>query len=170
MRYRVTLGPAQPTERVHVVDLAGDGAQEALVDGNPVVVDAQPVGRGELSFRIGGVVVDLFGVEATPLGNIVAAGRPWHVHVESERDRLTARDESTGAGARDFVVRSPMPGRVVKVLVAEGEAVRAGQGLIVLEAMKMENELRARSAATVTKIHVTEGAAVEGNAVLVTLA
>ena len=63
-----------------------------------------------------------------------------------------------------------MPGRVVKVLVAEGEVVRAGQGLLVLEAMKMENEVRARSGGTVAKVHVTAGATVESSAVLVTLA
>jgi biotin carboxyl carrier protein len=58
---------------------------------------------------------------------------------------------------------------VVKVLVAEGEAVVAGQGLIVLEAMKMENEVRARAAGTVAKIHVAPGAAVEAGKPLLTL-
>jgi len=170
MRYRVTLDPSVGPERTRVVDLPTDGAPGALVDGQPVVVEAVPLGGGELSVRVGGLVVDLLGVEGMRLGGIVAAGRQWHALVESEGARLTAKDGSTGAGARDFVVRSPMPGRVVKVLVAEGDAVRAGQGLVVLEAMKMENELRARSEATVTKVHVSEGAAVEGNAVLVTLA
>jgi pyruvate carboxylase subunit B len=63
-----------------------------------------------------------------------------------------------------------MPGRVVKVLVAEGDVVAVGQGLVVLEAMKMENEVRARAAGTVSQIHVKPGATVEGSAKLVTLA
>ena len=63
-----------------------------------------------------------------------------------------------------------MPGRVVKVLVSKGDAVEAGQGLLVLEAMKMENEVKARAAGTVAEVHVAPGAAVEGSAKLVTLA
>ena len=55
-----------------------------------------------------------------------------------------------------------MPGRVVAVLVEEGEAVAAGQGLVVLEAMKMENEIQAEAAGVVTKILVEAGQAVEG--------
>jgi biotin carboxyl carrier protein len=62
-----------------------------------------------------------------------------------------------------------MPGRVVKVLVARGEAIEAGQGLVVLEAMKMENEVRARAAGTVAEVHVVPGATVDGQAKLVTL-
>jgi biotin carboxyl carrier protein len=63
-----------------------------------------------------------------------------------------------------------MPGRVVKVLVAKGDAVEPGKGLVVLEAMKMENEVRAKIAGTVADVHVVAGATVEGNAKLVTLA
>jgi pyruvate carboxylase subunit B len=62
-----------------------------------------------------------------------------------------------------------MPGRVVKVLVAPGDRVAAGQGLVVVEAMKMENEIRARHAGTVTEVRVREGEPVEARAVLVTI-
>jgi pyruvate carboxylase subunit B len=62
-----------------------------------------------------------------------------------------------------------MPGLVVRVLVAPGEAVSAGQGLVVMEAMKMENELRATTAGVVTGVVVTPGTAVDKGAVLVTL-
>jgi biotin carboxyl carrier protein len=55
-----------------------------------------------------------------------------------------------------------MPGRVVAVLAAEGEAVEAGQGVVVLEAMKMENEIRAEHAGTVGRLFVQPGQAVEG--------
>ena len=61
---------------------------------------------------------------------------------------------------------APMPGRVLKVLVAEGDAVEAGQALVIVEAMKMENEVKARAAAVVDKVLVQAGATVEGNAVL----
>ena len=62
-----------------------------------------------------------------------------------------------------------MPGRIVKVLVKAGDAVAASQGLVVVEAMKMENELRSPRAGTVTEVRVTEGALVEANAVLIVI-
>jgi biotin carboxyl carrier protein len=62
-----------------------------------------------------------------------------------------------------------MPGRIVKVLVKTGDEVVAHQGLVVVEAMKMENELKASQAGRVTAVNVAEGMSVEANAVLVTL-
>jgi pyruvate carboxylase subunit B len=63
-----------------------------------------------------------------------------------------------------------MPGRVVKVLVAVGDEVAAQQAVVVVEAMKMENELRANVAGRVESVHVKAGDAVEGSALLVRLA
>ena len=68
------------------------------------------------------------------------------------------------------MVRSPMPGRVVDILVAEGDSVTAGQGVAIVEAMKMENELRAEIDGIVSQVHVRADDRVEGNAELVTLA
>jgi biotin carboxyl carrier protein len=72
------------------------------------------------------------------------------------------------SGAAHTVV-APMPGRVVKVLVARGDVVTARQGLVVVEAMKMENELRAPGPGTVTEVRAREGEPVEANAVLVVI-
>ena len=60
-----------------------------------------------------------------------------------------------------------MPGLIVRVSVAAGDSVQAGQGLVVMEAMKMENELRAHGAGTVKAVHVEAGKAVEKGTVLV---
>ena len=73
------------------------------------------------------------------------------------------------AGGAPVVVRSPIPGRVVKLLVKAGDAVTAGQTLVVLEAMKMENELRAPRAGRVLDVRCAEGAAVEAGQDLVTV-
>ena len=80
-------------------------------------------------------------------------------------DPLThlAREARGGAGrAGAETVTAYMPGRVVAVLVEEGAEVEAGQGIVVLEAMKMENEIQADAAGTVRKLFVEEGQAVEG--------
>jgi len=85
---------------------------------------------------------------------------------EKDRGRAFAGGSSLrrhGAG----IVRAPMPGRVMRVLVALGEQVRAGQAVVVMEAMKMENELRADADGVVRQLHVSEGEAVEAGAVLV---
>ena len=84
----------------------------------------------------------------------------------------TIRDlAATSAGpAGPAPLVAPMPGMIVRVLVAVGDVVEAGQGLIAMEAMKMENELRAASAGTVTAVRVAPGTAVQKGAVLVELA
>ena len=75
-----------------------------------------------------------------------------------------------GGATGPVTMRSPIPGRVVKILVKVNDRVTAGQTVIVLEAMKMENELRAPRAGRVTTVHCTEGAAVEAGQDLVVLA
>ena len=96
-------------------------------------------------------------------------GQPVQVAIAGRggrRGRSRAADESSGKGGPQHVV-APMPGRIVKVLVKAGDTVAARQGLVVVEAMKMENELRSPKAGTVSDVRVTEGMLVEANAVLV---
>jgi len=104
-------------------------------------------------------------------------GRGRHlVHVRGRAIAVTRLDPRASAhrrpdvgGAADAAsVVSPMPGRVVKLLVSPGDRVVPGQGLVVVEAMKMENEIRARYAATVADVRVREGEPVEARTVLLT--
>ena len=74
-----------------------------------------------------------------------------------------------GAGAGGGVLSSPMPGKIVKLLVKAGDPVQEGQTLLVMEAMKMQNELKTTIAGTVTTVHVQEGATVETGTVLITV-
>jgi biotin carboxyl carrier protein len=74
-----------------------------------------------------------------------------------------------GAGGGGGILTSPMPGKIVKVLVAEGEEVAEGQTLLIMEAMKMQNELKATSAGIVGKVSVQEGATVETGSSLITI-
>jgi biotin carboxyl carrier protein len=95
-------------------------------------------------------------------------GREITVSILDPRSRAV-RDRGPADVAGPSVVVSPMPGRVVKLLVAPGDAVAARQGLVVVEAMKMENELRAPRAGRVSEIRVREGAPVDANTVLIVL-
>ncbi len=81
--------------------------------------------------------------------------------------RAGAPADAASVGAQR--VLAPMPGRIAKVLVKVGDVVAVRQGLVVVEAMKMENELRSPGAGTVTEVPAVEGALVERNAVLVVI-
>ena len=94
----------------------------------------------------------------------------WRFEVEAldERTRTIRELSAKSAGpAGPTPLKAPMPGLIVRVLVKPGDAVEAGQGLIVMEAMKMENELRAPAAGIVKVVAVQQGAAVEKGALLV---
>lgn len=91
-------------------------------------------------------------------------GRSMHVHPLDE-----AEQEEIGGISKDPVVRAPMPGRVLELLVAEGDSVTAGQAVIRVEAMKMEVDLEAPLTGVVAQIHVKAEQLVEPEAVLLTL-
>jgi biotin carboxyl carrier protein len=170
VRYFVTLEP-DPQAKPIIVDLVElpSGELQARVNDRSVELDVAYLGA-QLSARVDGQVVDLTIEGSPPDVGAVASGHRSYVRVESERMRAAEQAKKTSTSAAAGVIKSPMPGRVVKVLVKKGDAVQVGQGLVVLEAMKMENEVRAKAAGTVADVHVTPGSAVEGNAKLVTLA
>lgn len=104
----------------------------------------------------------------------------WHLDVDGTRVEAEALDErmraikdltaASAAASGPAPLLAPMPGLVVRIAVAVGDTVQAGQGLVVIEAMKMENELRASAGGVVTAVRVTAGHAVEKGALLVELA
>jgi biotin carboxyl carrier protein len=93
------------------------------------------------------------------IGFEVSTGLERHlISLSDPRDR--ASDLRKGGAAGPVEVRAQMPGKIIKLLAAEGSAVSAGQGLIVVEAMKMQNEVKSPKDGTLTQIHVAEGATV----------
>ena len=107
-------------------------------------------------------------VEETP-GGLVVVIDGYHFEVDV-RDPRRFRRKSAGHGGDGLqIVVAPMPGKVVRVLVAVGEAVEAGQGLLVVEAMKMQNEMKAGRAGTVLSLAVKEGATVTAGEALATI-
>jgi biotin carboxyl carrier protein len=102
--------------------------------------------------------------------SMLVDGWPVHAEVVDERTRaIQAMTGRTHVAHGPKPVRAPMPGLIVRIDVGIGDAVRAGQGVVAMEAMKMENELKTESAGVVARILVEPGQAVEKGAVLVEL-
>ncbi len=103
--------------------------------------------------------------------SLLLGGHRYDIEALDERMR-TIRDLTAAAGGATgpAPLVAPMPGMIVRVAVAVGDVVQAGQGLIAMEAMKMENELRAAGPGTVTAVRVVPGTAVQKGAILVELA
>lgn len=161
--------------RVHTVTIEPVGAADAsggtfrvAVGGEAVELDARPTDLGLSLVTANRTVVDA-ALTGLP-------GGEWLVEfphvvlraiVDGRRYRRSSEGEAGGTGAQRIV--APMPGRVVRVLVKAGDEVAARQGLVVVEAMKMENELTAARAGRVTEIAVTEGVSVEAGRLLIVI-
>jgi acetyl/propionyl-CoA carboxylase alpha subunit len=139
------------------------------VDFVPVHYSAQ-TGAGLYSLLVDGKSYQLY-IERIDGGYRVALwGHRFDLRVLSEREwRLQKLAPRQSAHVGVLVVKAPMPGLVKSVSVLEGEQVHAGQRLVVLEAMKMENDINAAKDGLVSKVHIAPGTVVEGGRPLVTL-
>jgi len=166
VKYFVTVnGKAHEVEVVERL-----GKLHVRCDGKDMDVDYQEVDSlGQVALLAGG---RSWGLSIEGDEHLVTAGIAGHlyaVEIEDERERAAhaaERESQKGGGT----VKSVMPGVVVKLLVKDGDTVEKGQPLLILEAMKMQNEIAAPSAGTVKALHVKEKEAVASGAKLVTLA
>ncbi|MBK7596741.1 MAG: hypothetical protein IPJ11_16290 [Gemmatimonadetes bacterium] len=165
MKYFVTIGDRE-------VDVTVDGDQ-VVVDGVPHTAHLEAVpGTPEQRVTIDGVATTLaIDGFADASWRVVDHGAVRDVGIEDERARhIRSLVASTSTVATGGVLKAPMPGLVVRVDVAVGAVVAVGDALVVLEAMKMENELKATIGGVVASIRVVVGAAVEKGAVLLDIA
>jgi biotin carboxyl carrier protein len=143
-----------------------DGLYRVTLDGRPRDIDARETGRHFLSLLVDGRSCEA-GIEKGPGG--------YTVVLDDDVVQVDLVDAARGASAPvrkpdgPARITAPMPGRVVRVLVVPGEDVVADQGLVVVEAMKMENELKAPRAGRVKEVPAREGQAVDTGALLVVL-
>lgn len=160
--YAVTLD-----KREYSVDVHDDGRVD--VDGRPIVVDITRTGNA-FSILLDGVSVRIVALPSDAEVHALIHGHQHDILVESERDRLMKKfSAATGGRHQRSEIHAPMPALVVRVEVNVGDEVQEGQGLIVLEAMKMENEMRAHQAGRVKQILVSRGKAVEKGELLLLL-
>jgi glutaconyl-CoA/methylmalonyl-CoA decarboxylase subunit gamma len=155
-------------ERTVIVEGPGqDGRFRVSIDGAEHQVDARALRPGTWSLILGGrsYVVDLdrrrAGIAAS-VGDSEAM-----LHVEDALHKRLASAAGARPALRGESIRAPIAGKVVKILVAPGDQVAAGAPVIVLEAMKMENELAAERGGTVSAIHKATGQAVDTGDLLV---
>lgn len=101
---------------------------------------------------------------------VLLLGQFYQVRVEDEREkRLRTAIQGIARSGVEFVVKAPMPGLVISVPITEGQVVEIGQILVILESMKMQNELRAPYAGKVVRLRIKEGESVEQKQILLNL-
>lgn len=161
MKCRVTIG-----EKVLEVESVGlrDGKSVFLVDGLEVLIDAGPLNGPfcEVRATSGAISASMERLPAragarTGLLKLLANGCPVTVQVETERDRLRATSRARETKKDRVTARSILPGIIRRVMCKVGDVVKDGEAILTLEAMKMENEVRAEISGRVTALLVKEG-------------
>lgn len=155
-------------ERTAEIDLATD---EISIDGIVRCVDWRGTGSSsEFSLLLDNRSADVY-VRRTDNGyEVHLNGRKYAVGLQDEKERLIGSLIQTKAGSQGkHEVHAPMPGLVVRLFVEVGETVAAGTPLLAIEAMKMENEIRATEGGVVSKIPVNESDSVDKGAVLMVI-
>lgn len=165
MQYVALVGDQE--RQVEVAELSA-ARYRITIDGNSCEIDAHEISPTTLSVLHDSEVYNVeFEDGHNGCSNLLLRGQTVSLEMLDLRKlRLRKAQAVAATGDGPAVVASPMPGRVVAVLVKEGEQVEEGQGVIVVEAMKMENELRAPQAGTVRDLSPAEGDTVEGGAAL----
>ena len=157
MKYEVQLSSSSEA-KTRVVKLERDGAGwRVALDGRAVAVDAVEIAPNTLSILLGGQSLEI-NVTQFPDGKLKleTGSREFVAEVIDPRAWSGRRHGSVEAKGRQQIV-APMPGKVVRLLVKTGERVEAGQGLLVVEAMKMQNEIRSPKSGTVERVFAKEG-------------
>ena len=155
-------------QRSYSIERTEDGSY--LVDQSALQLERHGMTDGVL-FRLGArsyrTSVQIDESEANRF-SVTVNGASVSVEVEDERSALMSRFQSDkSTQLHSALVRSPMPGKITRILVKEGELIEAGQGVVILEAMKMENEIKAPSAGIVKAVRIQEATAVDKNAILI---
>src|SRR5579862_4035308 len=147
--------------KTHRVELSREGnLWSCKVDGQQIDVDAQLTARDILSALVDGKAYEIKRERSLQgeLHMVIGSAR-YAVDVQDPRS-LRTRRTIAGAESGPQKIKAPMPGKIVRVLVAENDEVKAGQGVIVMEAMKMQNEMKSPKDGKIQKILIAEGSAV----------
>jgi biotin carboxyl carrier protein len=164
MTFSAKLGEQSYTIEIEEIQKS---VYRVAVDGNEFLVDGKKTGRTNYSLIVDNRSFEIEVDHREDEYRVLVDGRNYHVHLVDERRMLVGGSQSGVQLQGRQKVSVPMPGKVVAVLVSEGDKVEKGQGLVIVEAMKMENEVHSPTAGEVKEIKVKPGDTVEGGAVLV---
>jgi len=133
------------------------------VNGRMLTVDFNSVsGQPVYSLLVDGASFEAFVYPGEEKWEVLLMGRQFPVTVEDERDkRLRAAAGGSVSETGEYHLKAPMPGMVVSILVEEGQKIEKGQVMLILESMKMQNELKSPRAGTVGRLRVKAGESVE---------
>ena len=156
----------------HAVEIVHkDGHLVAMVDGRKYEVEASEPETGVFLFRKDASIVEAFVSSEPSAADQTLVRIRNEVHeiriIDPKRLRNAKGDDASSSGKAE--VKTAMPGKVVRIVVAEGDAVQKGDGVIVVEAMKMQNEMKSPKDGTVTQIKTAEGANVSAGDVLIVI-
>ena len=170
MRYEVQLASSSE-EKSHVIELERDASGwRVTLDGRPVAVDAVEIAPNTISILLDGQSFEI-SVTPSPEGKLKlqTGTREFTAEIIDPRAWSGRRHANVEVEGRQQIV-APMPGKVVRLLVKAGDRVEAGQGLLVVEAMKMQNEIRSPKSGTVERVLAREGQPVNAGEVLCVVA
>ena len=165
---------AQVGESNHTVRIL-EGGQRVEVDGRSYSVDLSRTSDGTTSLLLDGRSFQIHTTELHLNGgdnsfSLNVNGSPFVVTIEDYRSQLRKRMFATATDSKSAVeVKAPMPGKVVAIEVRVDEKVVPGKGLFILEAMKMENEIRSNAAGCVDSIRVRAGQSVEKDEIILSI-
>ncbi len=145
---------------VHEVEI-GPGKQ-VTIDGQEHTIDLESIeGRTLHSLLVDGRSYEVLIEEEQDEYRVLIRGEMYPARVADERSLRLAEGAPAAAASGEAILTAPMPGLVVAVRVSEGDEVEMGQGLVILEAMKMENELRSPQAGRIRSIRVSPSEVVD---------
>ena len=160
--YEVAVAAGEAEPQIFQIELLRDGASALIsctVNGELIAIDTLRVGPSVLSLLVGGISYEVHRTGNGESSQISIGGETFAAMVRDPRS-LRGRRGKGASTAGPKKITAPMPGKVVRVLAPEGTHVKQGEGVIVIEAMKMQNELKSPKAGVVKRINAAEGATV----------
>jgi biotin carboxyl carrier protein len=162
VKYVTTIG-----ERQYTIEINRDG--EVTIDGAACPIDLRAIDEATVSLLINNASHEALVETSNGEIQVLLRGRLYAARVEDERASRLSQSGGLHAGSGEVTIKSPMPGLIVAIAVSEGQVVKKGQTVVVLESMKMENELKAPRDGTITSIKVAPRQSVEQHQPLVVL-
>ena len=167
MNYEVQLVFPNSEKKTRVIELERDtSGWSVTLDGQPLAVDAVEISPDTISILLDGQSFEI-SVTPSPDGKLKlqTGSHEFSAEVIDPRAWSGRRHGTVEAEGRQQIL-APMPGKVVRILVKEGDHVEAGQGLLVVEAMKMQNEIRSPKSGTIERVLAREGQPVNPGEIL----